>query len=55
MIEDAKVVGNWGGSLAVRINRLNASRISGISEGDKVELYYKKGQIIIKKSKEATK
>lgn len=55
MTADRKVIGNWGGSVAVRINGLNASIVSGISEGDKVELYYKKGQIIIKKSKEATK
>ena len=48
-MKDYKVVGNWGGSVAVRINGLAASQKSGISEGDKVELEYKKGKIIIRK------
>lgn len=49
MTLDKKVIGNWGGSVAVRINGLNASQVSGISEGDEVYLEYRKDKIIIRK------
>lgn len=55
MTLDKKIIGNWGGSLAVRINGLMASQTSGIAEGDKVELMYKKDCIIIKKAKREVK
>lgn len=55
MTLDKKIIGNWGGSLAVRINGLMASQTAGIAEGDAVELTYKKGVIIIKKAKQEVK
>lgn len=49
MTLDKKIVGRWGGSIAVRINAFLSGNTSGISEGDEVVLEYKKDKIIIRK------
>jgi antitoxin component of MazEF toxin-antitoxin module len=45
---DFKCIGTWGGNPAVRLNGMEL-RKTGIAEGDKVELTYHKGKIVIKK------
>ena len=44
MTLEKKKIGNWGGSVAVRINGFNASEVSGISEGSGQIIIFTKGE-----------
>lgn len=44
---DEKKVCNWGGNMAVRLNAVLATNVTGINFGDEVVLTYSKGKIII--------